>query len=62
MDCLPTDLVLLFLRFSRLLNHAIGVNAISLAHRPRQRLQIDCISVGLDNVLGNGKALHSADK
>ena len=62
MDC-PTDLVLLnTLFFSRLAYHAIGVNAISLANRPRQRLQIDCISVGLDDVFSHGKTLNSANK
>ncbi len=62
MDC-PTDLVLLSTLFlSRLAYHAIGINAISLANRLRQRLQIDAISVRLDDIFRHGKALHSADK
>ena len=62
MDC-PTDLVLLNTLFLFCLAyHAIGINAITLANRLRQRLQIYRISVGLDDILRHGKALHSADK
>ena len=58
----PTDLVLLFLHFSRFFNHTIGINAISLANALCQRLQIDRVSVWLDDILRHGKSLNGANK
>ena len=57
MDC-PTDLVLLFLHFSRFFNHAIGINAITLADTLCQRLQIYCIAVRFEYIPNNGNAFN----
>lgn len=62
MDCSDRPILLNTLFFFRFANHAIGINAITLAHRLRQRLQIDAVSVGLDNILSHGKALHGTDE
>ena len=62
MDC-PTDLVLLNTLFPfPLAYHAISINAITLADVLCECLQVDGISVRLDDILRHGKALHSADK
>ena len=61
MDC-PTDLVLLFLHFSRFFNHTICVNAISLADALCECLQVDRVAMWLDDILRNGKTLHGTDK
>ena len=59
----PTDLVLLNTLFPfPLAYHAIGIYAISLANALCQRLQIDRVTVWLDDILCHGKALHGADK
>ena len=61
MDC-PTDLVLLFLHFSRFFNHTICVNAITLADALCQRLQIYRIAMWIDDILRHRKALNGANK
>ena len=62
MDC-PTDLVLLNTLFLfRFAYHTVCINAISLANALCECLQVDGIAVWLDDILRNGKSLHSADK
>ena len=62
MDC-PTDLVLLNTLFLfRFFYHAIGIYAISLADVLCECLQVDGVSVWLDDILRHRKALNSANK
>ena len=59
----PTDLVLLNTLFLSLLSYnAIGINAISLANALCQRLQIDRVTVWLDDIFSNRKAINGANK